>query len=174
MRWRLKSPVSQLFAQAFVQAQINENIKSPRQWWDSPHKGPVTRKMFPYYDVIMDDERGILSTRLIMQLTMTSCFVHHGHREVYNPNRTLKMTCQHHHTQTCMTWALWRLYESVVGKQLACLLSPAVVGRRGLGPGFGRLLRIHTISWTTSHSDAESKPPRQWADYPHGWMPTAP
>ena len=48
---RLKSPVSRLFAQPFVQAQIIENIKSPRHWplwgewyrWpvDSPHKGPV-------------------------------------------------------------------------------------------------------------------------------------
>ena len=46
----------QLFVQQFVQAYINENMKAPRHWsfvrgvhrWpvDSPHKGPVTRKMF--------------------------------------------------------------------------------------------------------------------------------
>ena len=49
-------------------AQIKDNIKVPRHWplWEefngnrwiplpvnSPHKGPVTRKMFPFDDVIM-------------------------------------------------------------------------------------------------------------------------
>ena len=32
MRWRLKSPASRLFTRMFVQAQINENIKTPRHW----------------------------------------------------------------------------------------------------------------------------------------------
>ena len=41
---------------------IKENIKAPRHWplcgeftgpVNSPHKGPVTRKMFPFDDVIM-------------------------------------------------------------------------------------------------------------------------
>ena len=46
-------------------AQIKENTKAPRQWplceeihrcpVNSPHKGPVTRKMFPFDDVIMLD-----------------------------------------------------------------------------------------------------------------------
>ena len=31
-RWRLKSPVSRLFTQPFIQAQIKENIKAPRHW----------------------------------------------------------------------------------------------------------------------------------------------
>ena len=31
-RFRLKSPASRLFAQPFVQAQIKENIKTPRHW----------------------------------------------------------------------------------------------------------------------------------------------
>ena len=72
MRWRLKSPVSRLFTQPFIQAQIKENVIGPRHWplcgeftshrfvWgihqspvNSPHKGPVTRKMFPFHDVIM-------------------------------------------------------------------------------------------------------------------------
>ena len=62
-RRRLNSPASWLFAQPFVQAQIKENIKAPRHWplwgestgdrWISPHKGPVTRKMFSFDDVIM-------------------------------------------------------------------------------------------------------------------------
>ena len=51
MRWRLKSPASWLFTQLFSQAQIKENVKAPHHW--SPHKGPVTRKMFPFDDFIM-------------------------------------------------------------------------------------------------------------------------
>ena len=31
-RWRLKSPASRVFAQPFIQAQIKENIKTPRHW----------------------------------------------------------------------------------------------------------------------------------------------
>ena len=31
-RLRLKSPASRLFTQAFIQAQIKENIKAPRHW----------------------------------------------------------------------------------------------------------------------------------------------
>ena len=54
-RWRLKSPASQLFTQPYIQAQMKENIKVARHWWpvNSPHKGPVTWKMFPFDDVIM-------------------------------------------------------------------------------------------------------------------------
>ena len=39
-----------------IQTQIKENIKAPRHWplWGPvPHKGPVTRKMFPFDDVII-------------------------------------------------------------------------------------------------------------------------
>ena len=59
-QWRLKSPTSRLFAQPFSRAQIKENIKAQRHWLskghspvNSPHKGPVTRKMFPFDDVFM-------------------------------------------------------------------------------------------------------------------------
>ena len=54
MQWHLKSPASQLFTQ--------ENIKAQRHWplwgihWlpvNSPHKGQVIWKMFPFDDVIM-------------------------------------------------------------------------------------------------------------------------
>ena len=60
-RWRLKSPASQLFTQAFIQTQMKENIKAPRRWplWGeftahrihrssvtSPHKGPASGKCF--------------------------------------------------------------------------------------------------------------------------------
>ena len=63
MRWRLKSSASRLFTQPFVQ--IKENIKAPRHWplcgevtGEFSHKGPVTRKMFPIDDVIIqaDDQ----------------------------------------------------------------------------------------------------------------------
>ena len=41
----------------FIQAQVKENIKAPRHWplcgEFTGHKGPVTRKMFPFDDVIM-------------------------------------------------------------------------------------------------------------------------
>ena len=48
-RWRLKSPASRLFTQPFIRAQIKVDIKAPRHWpcvGYSPHKWPVTRKMF--------------------------------------------------------------------------------------------------------------------------------
>ena len=42
----------------YSMAQIKDNIEAPRYWrfWpaNSPHKGTVTRKMFPFDDVIMD------------------------------------------------------------------------------------------------------------------------
>ena len=63
MRWRLKSPASRLFTQPFIHTQTIANIKAPRHWpfvrgihrgpVNSPHKWPVTRKMFPFDDVIM-------------------------------------------------------------------------------------------------------------------------
>ena len=43
-----------LFTQPFVQAQIKTNIKLRVAVLCSPHKGPVTRKMFPFDDVIMN------------------------------------------------------------------------------------------------------------------------
>ena len=62
-RLRIKSPASRLFTHAFIPVQIKENIKAPSHWplrgihrWpmNSPHKGPVTRKMFPFDDVIIN------------------------------------------------------------------------------------------------------------------------
>ena len=56
------SPASRFFTQPFVHMRINENIKAPRHWplcgkspgpVDSLHKWPITRKMFPFNDVIM-------------------------------------------------------------------------------------------------------------------------
>ena len=61
-RWRIKSPASRLFTQLFIQAQSKNTSKLPslafvrgiHRWLvNSPHKGPVTRKMFPLHDAIM-------------------------------------------------------------------------------------------------------------------------
>ena len=55
MRWRLKSPSSPLFTQPFIRARIQENTKARAGNLpvNSPHKWPVTRKMFPFDGVIM-------------------------------------------------------------------------------------------------------------------------
>ena len=52
-----------MFTQRFIQARIKQNIKAPRYWQfvrgihrgpvNSPHKWPVTRKLFPFDDVII-------------------------------------------------------------------------------------------------------------------------
>ena len=66
-RWRLKSPALRLFTQSFIQAQTKRKHQSSVSlafvWGNSPgpvnspHKGPVTRKMFPFDDVIMTIQR---------------------------------------------------------------------------------------------------------------------
>ena len=48
-----QTPVTSLFAQLLVQVQIKEIIKAPQHWPFFPQKRPVTRKMFPFDDVIM-------------------------------------------------------------------------------------------------------------------------
>ena len=52
-----KSQASWVFTQPFVQAQIKENIRAQRHCplWpvNSPYKWPVTRKTFPFHDVII-------------------------------------------------------------------------------------------------------------------------
>ena len=63
VRWHLKLPASRLFAHPFVPAQIKGHIKAPRHWllwgesigdrWIPITNGSVTRKMFPFDDVIM-------------------------------------------------------------------------------------------------------------------------
>ena len=47
-QWRLKSPASRLFTQAFIQAQIKENTKAPRDWrlcGNSPGTGEFPAQM---------------------------------------------------------------------------------------------------------------------------------
>ena len=61
-RWRLRSLASRLFTQPFIQTQIGKYQSSAslafvrgihRGPVNSPHKGPVTRKILPFDDVIM-------------------------------------------------------------------------------------------------------------------------
>ena len=56
-QWRLKSPVSRLllFRRRFKNTSKSlAFVRGIHRWLvDSPHKGPVTRKMFPFEDVIM-------------------------------------------------------------------------------------------------------------------------
>ena len=60
-RWRLKSPASRFFYSTAYSGADQRNIRAPRHWplcgdrWpvNSPHKWPVTRKMFPFDDVII-------------------------------------------------------------------------------------------------------------------------
>ena len=83
MRRRLKSPASRLFTQPFIQAQIKQNIKSSvslpfvrgihRCPVNYPHKGQVTRKIFPLDDVIMNTE-----LFLIAQLTKYFIEIHNS------------------------------------------------------------------------------------------------
>ena len=47
-----KSPDSQLFTQPFIRGQIKESIRAGGPM-NSPHKWPVTRKMFSFDDIIM-------------------------------------------------------------------------------------------------------------------------
>ena len=82
-RWRLQSSAYRLFAQPFVHAQIKENIKAPRHWplWGESTgdrrilliKGPVTRKMFSFDDVIMN---GAIMT--------AGCMTRHSHGLSWN------------------------------------------------------------------------------------------
>ena len=77
-RWRLKSPASRLFTQSFIQGRSKKTSKlcvtglcagnSPGPM-NSPHKGPVTRKMFPlmtssWYFAIDDGNKIVQSTNI--------------------------------------------------------------------------------------------------------------
>ena len=58
-RWRLKSPAPRLFTQPFYsdadQRKYQSSALTASRWLvvNSPHKGPVSRKIFPFDDVIM-------------------------------------------------------------------------------------------------------------------------
>ena len=74
-RWCLKSRASRLFTQHYVQAQIKETSKlrttglcegnSPRS---SSHEGPITRKMFPFDEVIMSSSYRVCQSTVFYHL----------------------------------------------------------------------------------------------------------
>ena len=61
--WLFRSPATQLFIQQFGVTSKKHNIKGPHCWplvkgihrcpVDSPHKGPIMQKAFPFHDIIM-------------------------------------------------------------------------------------------------------------------------
>ena len=67
MRWRLKSPVSRLFTQPFIQGAVKKNIKTPRHW---PLCGEVT------------GDRWIPRTKASIKENVPISWRHHGAREV--------------------------------------------------------------------------------------------
>ena len=78
MRWRLKSPASRLFIQPFIQGVDQRKYQSsPSQAFvrgihrwpvNSPHKGPVARKMFPFDNVIMKQCQRALDSQQILHI----------------------------------------------------------------------------------------------------------
>ena len=80
---RLKSPASRLFTQPFIRAQMKENIKAPRHWplcGELSGDRPVTRKMFPFHDVIMLINRG---RQFIAYLSL---LMFHRYSSIYSAN----------------------------------------------------------------------------------------
>ena len=87
MRWRLKSPASRLFTQPFIQGADQRKhqssaslafVREIHRWpVNSPHKRPVTRKMFPFYDVIINCLKGkFIPWPILMQLTFSEGTLH--------------------------------------------------------------------------------------------------
>ena len=77
------SPASRLFAQSFVQADQRKHqssaslafVKGIHRWpMDSPHKGPVTRKMFPFNDVIMFNARAAYKVAPCFAKSQDECY----------------------------------------------------------------------------------------------------
>ena len=75
-RWRLKSPASRLFAPPIVRSCVNQRkhqssaslafVRGIHRWpLNSPYKGSVTRKMFPFDDAIMINIWCILSVSFL-------------------------------------------------------------------------------------------------------------
>ena len=83
-RWGLESLASRLFTQTFGQTQIKENIKAPRWPVNSPHKGPVTRKMFPFDAVIIYYLITWLASKIALNVPNTCLATFTPHIRNYN------------------------------------------------------------------------------------------
>ena len=80
----LESLASRLFTQTFGQTQITENIKAPRWPVNSPHKGPVTRKMFPFDAVIIYYLITWLASKIALNVPNTCLATFTPHIRNYN------------------------------------------------------------------------------------------
>ena len=76
-RWRLKSPASRVFIQGTAQSSASLALVRGIQRWpvNSPHKGPVTRKMFPFDDVITVVCRGCFRSTITLCPTWLARYV---------------------------------------------------------------------------------------------------
>ena len=80
-----KSPTTELFVQRPVQSNWKKNKKKKQiqkrlkfcitgfLWGDSPHKGPIMRKAFPYHDVIVQQPSPCLGNRNITEHCESNC-----------------------------------------------------------------------------------------------------
>ena len=85
-RWRLKSPAGPVFTHPFIRAQTKEKHQSSALlafvWGihpgpaNSPHKWPVTRKMFPFDDVIMNISEKVALVLMTSAMTSQRDFKH--------------------------------------------------------------------------------------------------
>ena len=72
-RWRLKSLAFRLFTQPLLRRRSSKISKTPRQWpVNFPHKWPVTRKMFPFDDVIMMTDGDLMTQSLVQDVRNNS------------------------------------------------------------------------------------------------------
>ena len=76
-----------MFTHLFIQAQIKVNIQAPRYWpfvrgihrWpvNSPHKRPVTQKMFPFDDVTMIWLNLFIDRKTLAAVTCSDLIIYH-------------------------------------------------------------------------------------------------
>ena len=179
------------------QTQIKENIKAPRHWplcgeftgtVNSPHKGPVTRKMFPFDDVIMRFNVVYVVTHKVdaqrsFIWTQQRCVQRYSWRTVY-PKK-----CAHGFVVLCFVVVM----QSFIMKSHEVFIHI----HQGCFAGTGAIVRLPQCQWskpdgygeisqcipTTKHSKAKAvciflgiycncdiiKQPQIWTKWPWFW-----
>ena len=129
-RWRLKSPASRLFTQAFIEAQIKENMKTLRHWplwgeftsdrWIPRTKDQYRGKMFPYMmtsSCVSCDFWSTTCSKTTRRATHYS--VRHkkdaSQRHYRELRHLYELTGILHLSLSYSTWASWRFKSSAVG-----------------------------------------------------------
>ena len=90
---RLKSPASRLFAQPFIEGADQRKhqssaslafVRGIHRWpVNSPHKGSITRKIFPFDEVIIHDQ----GVDWDLSLLLVAAYTKQGYKElVYDVN----------------------------------------------------------------------------------------